>query len=198
MKDTAKTKNILIVSSMLALLAFALCGFLFWSIKVKNEELSLLANQVTRDTKTDQALRAVKIALDTNKGPIVLVNSFFVPKDGVVDFINMIDLLGKESGTTLSIGGVSTEQDPSVAKDFNETLKLHLETTGTWQQTYYFIQALEALPYRVTLDQVTMSLTSATDKMFFQNASTAEARARVPGSDERWKGSFDITVLKLK
>jgi len=198
MKDAGKTKNILITFAAFASIVFAMYGFLFWSIKEKNEQISQLTNEANRNTQTDTALRGIKSALNNNKNSVVQVDSYFIPKEGVVDFINTLDTLGKESGTTLVIGAVSTEEDRTEANSFKETLKLRLETSGSWQETYYFLSKLESLPYHISINQTTFSLTSATDRMSFVNASTTDATKRVQGSDEYWKGSFDITVLKLK
>lgn len=198
MKDTRKIKNILVISSILAIVAFMIYGFLFWSIKGKNEQISQLSNEAGRNVQTDTALRGIKATLESNESSIAQVDSYFIPQEGVVDFINTLDGLGKESGVSLIISTVSAEEDKTDIHSFKETLTFHLEATGSWSETYYFLSRLESLPYYIGINQVSFSLTSATDRMSFANASTTNAITRVRGNDEYWKGSFDITALKLK
>jgi hypothetical protein len=198
MKDFQKTKNVMTISIALAVVSFTIYGFLFWDIKVKNEQISSLVNDANQFSNKDHALRLVKISLEQNKNLIDQLDSYFIPSDGVVGFISSIESLGKESGVELVVTSVETLSDPKNTKDFKEALHLRLETMGSWKGTFYFLSVLENLPYQVDVSQVTFGLTGATDKVAFDSSPGAIARTRQPSKEERWHGTYDVTVLKLK
>ncbi len=198
MKDAIKTKKILIASAIAALVAFVLLGSFFWVIKTQNETIAVLASEANQSSTKDEAVRSIKVSLERNKDALRSVDSFFISKDGVVDFINSLDKLGKQYGVTLNIGEVTSEVDLKIKDDFKETLKLRLDASGSWSSVMKFLTALENLPYRIKVDQVSLGLSSASDKLLFANASSTASEVRKSGSAEEWKGSYTISILKLR
>lgn len=198
MKDALKTKKILIASAIAALLAFLLFGGLFWIIKTQNENIAILASEAHQSFAKDEAVRSIKASFEKNKEALQSIDSFFISKDGVVDFINSLDTLGKQYGVTLNIGEVTSEVDLKVKDDFKETLKLRLDASGSWNSVMNFLTALENLPFRIKVDQVSIGLASASDKLLFVNASSTGTELRKPGSKEEWKASYNISILKLR
>jgi hypothetical protein len=197
MKDAQKTKKTMIISIVLAVAAFIIYGFLFLNIKAKNEQISSLANDAQDLHSKDDVLKATKTILDQNKDLISQLDSYFIPADGVVGFISLLEGVGKYSGVDMTINSVGTEADTKAKDDIKEILRLHIETDGSWKNTFYFLSVLENLPYRIDVEQVSLGLTGATDKVLFDTKSD-KAQTRQQGKDERWHGSYDVTVVKLK
>lgn len=196
MTDSQKTKKLFWIILALAFFMFAIYGFLFWNIKVKNEKASELLNTIIESGNKDQALRSIKNSLEQNKDSLNRVDSYFVNTDGAVGFIEGLEKLASDGGVSLTIGGVNNEIDTKVKNDFKEILRLRVDVSGSWANVVSFISALETLPFRVQIETVSLGLTSAADKLAFQ--SLADTVQRKPSSDERWKASFEFTVIKLK
>lgn len=198
MKEAVKTKKILVFSIISAIVAFFLFGFLFWLIKSQNESIALLAGEVQQNSAKDDAVRSIRLLFDKNKDSLARLDSFFISKDGVVDFINSIDTLGKKYRVNLAIGEVTSEIDQKIKDDFKETLKLRLDASGSWGNVIDFLTALENLPYKIKVDQVSVGLSSASDKLLFANASSTNPEVRKPGDKEEWKATYTISIIKLR
>jgi type II secretory pathway pseudopilin PulG len=198
MKEAVKTKKILILSIISAIIVFSLSGFSFWQIKKQNESIALLASEAQQSTAKDEAVRSIRLLFDKNKESLTSLDSFFISKDGVVDFINSIDLLGKKFRVDLAIGEVTSEIDQKIKDDFKETIKLRLDASGSWGDVIDFLTALENLPYKIKVDQVSVGLSSASDKLLFTNASSTSIEIRKPGDKEEWKATYTISILKLR
>ena len=193
MKNFSNTQKILVITIVLAMVSLGLYGFLFWQVRSENQEASQLLGEAEQDVEKEKTLRAAKISLEKNKQFIEKIDTYFVPKDGVVGFIQELETIGKQTGVSLTIGGVTAESDQRTKDDFKETLRIRLETSGSWEKTFYFLSVLESLPYRAQVEQIALSLYGASDKLLFGTETK-----RVRGKDEVWKGVFEITVLKLK
>ena len=79
----------------------------------------------------------------------------------------MIDFLGVEDG------GENVLSEKNVA----EILRLRLTIEGEWDGTIQFLGFLEMMPYKVTLERVSLVYIS---------------------TKQIWNGSFNFTVFKLK
>jgi Tfp pilus assembly protein PilO len=195
MKDLSRTKKILIVCILLNVLVFGAYAFLYIDIKSKNVRVSELLTEAENDMQKDASLRAIKTSLNENKEFISQIDSYFVPKNGVPDFIDTLEKLGKESEIALSIGSVSVEEGKN-KNDFKDALHLHVDTIGSWQNIYYFLSVLESLPYRIQFDQVSVTLSAASESILFGVGPVSGARQK--SANESWKGTFDIIVYKLR
>lgn len=185
MKNFSKTKKLLILCIVLNLVVWTAYGVIFWQIKSQNEKISLLVNEAELDTKKEEDLRLTKASLNENKDSISRIDSYFIPKDGVVDFINSLESLGKQSGTSLVIGSVSVESETKIKENFKEVLRLKVQAIGSWKNVMHFLSILENLPYQVDLQQADFKL-------------SVSAEGSSGGGVPQWEGDFEFTLLKLK
>lgn len=192
MKQIPLTKKVLILCIVLNVVIFVVYGFLYYDIGSQNKKASVLLGQVNSDMQKNDTLRAIKVSLNQNKDFISQIDSFFIAPDGVVNFISLLESLGKKAGVKLSIGSVSVVPEGG-AKDFKENLSLRLDMSGSWENIYYFLSLLQNQPYRIMFDNASVSLEGAADAIKFTDKGTA----RVRGQNEVWKGAFSIRVLKL-
>lgn len=192
MKQIPFTKKVLILCIVLNVVIFVVYGFLYYDIGSQNKKASVLLGQVNSDMQKNDTLRAIKVSLNQNKDFISQIDSFFIAPDGVVNFISLLESLGKKAGVKLSIGSVSVVPEGG-AKDFKENLSLRLDMSGSWENIYYFLSLLQNQPYRIMFDNASVSLEGAADAIKFTDKGTA----RVRGQNEVWKGAFSIRVLKL-
>lgn len=197
MKNISSTKNILVIVIAINICVIAAYGFVFWRIYTDGRNTSDLVNQASLDFQKNEMLRSAKTALAENHDFLSKIDSYFVAPDGVVPFIDRVESLGKQYGIQVSIGSVAVESDPKVKNDFKETLHLKVETVGSWSNIVQFLGALESLPYRISFDQVVFGLTDAADKLSFAGISSIDTK-RARTSSEKWKATFDISLLKLK
>jgi hypothetical protein len=186
-----KTKKNIIMAIIINLIIWSAVVFIAWDIKLINRQIVSSLASSEKDLKKDESLRTIKKSLADNAELIGKINSYFVTPDEVVSFIELIENLGKESGVSLSIGSVTTGPDSKNKDDFKEVMKLRLETLGTWRDTYQFLSIIENLPYKETVEQVSLNLNLPVNELYFDFVSDEDV-SRV------WRGYFEIALLKIK
>jgi hypothetical protein len=190
MNKLTNTKKILITCIVLNVLIFASYGFLLWGIYAKANLASNLVTEAAEDVEKDRTLRLIKASLAENEDFLSHVDSFFIPADGVVDFISLLEQLGVESGVELSIGSVSIDSESESAS--KEVLSLNIQTEGSWQDTFTFLSLLENLPYRIEFVNTALRLFGATESILFSGSQ------RTLASEEVWQGTYQVSVHKLR
>lgn len=195
MKTLTNSKKILFILIGLNVAVFAFYGLIYFKIKSNDKASTLYAVTAATDSAKDESLRAMKTSLSQNQDFFAQADSFFIPSDGVVDFINQLEALGKLAHVSLSVASVNVPDQMSTQNaDFKQPLGLQIDTQGSWKNTYDFLSILENLPYVVQLNSVTFTLSSAAESILFNGG----PEPRMAGTDEMWKGTFGLTVLKLK
>jgi Tfp pilus assembly protein PilO len=190
MTTFASIKKVFLFVIILNVIGFAAYGFLFWRIKVKNENVISLVSGAETDLKKEEFLRVAKFSLEENKENVAMLDTYFVDRGGAPNFIEQVEDLGRDAGVFLTIGLVDVEADSANKNDYKELLKLRVEASGKWQNVLTFLSMIENLPYKVSLDQFSLSVDGVRSALFFGNENKE--------TDITWKGYFEFSVLKLK
>jgi Tfp pilus assembly protein PilO len=188
MNATKGIKKILTTGLVLNIVVWGLYSVVFWQIRAQTQNVSVLSSEAENETKKDETLRIIKTSLSESGNDILLLDSYFVSQEEVDDFIGSMETLGKDMGVNLSVGSVAVEPDKG-KDDFKEFLRLKVGINGPWANVIDFLSALENLPYKVRLDQVSVSLGSDAGQ---------SSSAGTKGSPSRWQAEFEFVALKLK
>src|SRR3990167_2608633 len=119
---SSNTKRVLIIAALLATFSLGLYGFLFWGVKAKNEMASTLLSEAQSDIEQNEILRSIRTSFAEHEKDIAQLDSYFVARDGVADFIAVVEAESTRAGVKISIGAVSAEGDPNINDDFKEML----------------------------------------------------------------------------
>jgi Tfp pilus assembly protein PilO len=171
----SNTQKKLIIVLLVAIMSIVFyCGF-FIVIKNKNNQISILKNQVDIEIRKDQRLHSVKqLMMDLNE-EINKINSRFVSNDGVVKLLEDLESLGKVSGASIGVNSVSVESN----KDTNlpyELLKIEFVSRGSWRSVVQTISLLETISLGINIERMQLE--------------------RLPKSNS-WQMNASFTVLKL-
>ena len=178
MNAFGKMKQWILVLAFLNLAALALCVFLFLEVKKKNERVSVLVNEISLRSKQDSAFRSVKAVVGETADLREKVNSYFVGRDGVSTFLELVESIGRESGADVSIKSVDLLASPDSTA--HATLSLSVESIGAWGIQLQFLSLVELLPFEVRVDRVSFSETVEKENGF-----------------PVWVGAISFKVLKL-
>jgi hypothetical protein len=192
MKDISHTKKVLLITIALTLASSLIYGFLFLAVKSKNEKISAFLNEADADLKKDETLRSIKITLEDYEEEVAKLDTYFISHEGTSEFIESLESLGEKAGVALTIASVALEQDTRVKNDFKEVLRIRMETSGSWANTFTFLSIIENMPMSVRVENAAVLLFTASDDLSFNGGD------RVRSEGEYWKGSFEITAAKLK
>lgn len=188
MEHSSKTKQVLLTAIVLVIVASVAYIIFFINIKEKNNNVSALTNEVDSVLQKEIKLRSVKYLIKDIQDDIVKLDSHFVADDEIINFIEMIEDLGVESGAKVEVTNVSIDVVDEKVVDKNkidESLNLDFKIEGRFVEMFHFLSMFEKLPFKINILRTNFEKTPD-DKMQFDETL------------EPWNGFFSITVVKLK
>lgn len=148
----------------------------FMVIKNKNNQISILQNQVDIEVRKDQRLHSVKLLISDLNKELDTVDTYFVSSSGVVDFLERLEALGSVSGVTVGVNSVSVDESEDSGLPY-ELLKIEFAARGTWSAIVQLISLLETFPLGITIERMQLE--------------------QIPNSIS-WQLNTSFSVLKLK
>lgn len=184
------TKKVFIAVLFFSLVVIGSYCYLWVKIVQKNQNVGTLLGEVA-------ALNAEKDLSSYVKERIVETTSmreklagYFIPKDGVVPFLNKIQALGAENNLEFKVDSVAIEDEVSAPDSF-ENVKLNIEVEGTWADLYRFTTLTELMPLRVFADRVNLEMVPL-------EVSGTFGKKKLSETNPLWQGKISLRVLKLK
>jgi len=182
----SRTKKLLILGVFLTIAALAIYYVTFSSIKSKNENISAILNDLALETKKETLLKSIKsVAIDSAPARKKM-ESYFIGQDEIVKFLDFLGSLGKMSGAELEINNLGLEERAPTPAEAYQLLKLNIEAKGSFRSVYHFLTLLESVPFQINFAGVEM-----------RTADTGVNGSKAK-KNSAWKGSFNISVFKLK
>ena len=188
MKDNKHLKKILVLPILFVLIVTGAVIFVFLNIKNKNEHISDLRNDLTFQITKQQNMISMDKIVEKANPEISLIDNSIISKDGDVAFIENLEEKARNNGLTIEIESLSFDDSPQVASSSVTTLKVRANTKGSWSGTYKFLAQVEALPFRVKINN--FSFVNSSDETVF-------SRKKV-SNPVGWQSRFEISVLKYK
>ncbi len=117
------------------------------------EELPALHTEV--ETLSIQASRLINLRkiVNTTSDDLLVLQSFFVAKDGALDFVKYIENMAISSGLVFRIDTVDELSDPALTRLNKSTLKMSIRVTGTLKRVTLFLSLIESLPYNIKIQR---------------------------------------------
>ncbi len=187
MRGLRSFKIILIVMAICSFSIFVADYFLFRDIKIKNEHISSLENDLSLQDKRQEYLVSTQKLVKSVEQDIANINNSIIPKQNDVKFIEGIETMAKDNNLKIEINSLFTQND-EVASTTATILSMKVKTTGGWSGTYKFLAEIESLPFKIKIGNMTMY----SSNIGGDGAVVAKKTASV------WEGSFDIKVLEYK
>jgi len=166
-----KIRKLFIIALSLNILFVAGYAFVFIQVKHKTEQSALSIQALEESVSTEKNLQFLKGLIKETEDEREKIKSYFVDNEGVVGFIEEIERLGNIADIFLELKAVGIEGDAG-----DRALRLTLHTSGTFQNTYYFLTLVEHMPHKLEF--------------------TGAGMARLPQSGV-WEGNFEMSVLSF-
>jgi Tfp pilus assembly protein PilO len=163
---------LIIVCNIAALVGYYL---LFQYIKTQSVLAASLSNVIDLGQQKNSHLNALRSVVKDTEGKYQQLVTLFLPSDLAISFIEQIETLGKNSGLVLKTNSISSAVDTDTAKIF----QMQIETTGSWNNTMYFLNQLENLPYNIYVRGLSLSKQSGVNE-----------------KNSLWSAKFDISVTE--
>ena len=145
----------LLLTLLLNIGAVLVLAFLFSEVKAANERISSLSNDIELRSKQEGALRSVKDIVAETAVVRQELDTYFIEKEGVVAFLELLESVGRSAGTAVTIQVV--EKRPLEGSEALEELHIKLDAVGSWEGVVQFLGLLEYLPYEAGVGQLVIS-----------------------------------------
>ena len=188
MYKSASFKKILITLSIIILIIFASYHFIFLDIKSKNENISLLSQELASQSNKQDYLISTQKMLESINSDITNINKSIVAKGGDVAFIENLESIAKSNGLVINIDTLVFEDEKKLSSAGLTVFKIRAKTRGTWAGTYGLLSQLESLPFKIKINKFAV---------LAETSDTFDAKKLKP-ANVMWQGSFEIVVLKYK
>ena len=176
MKTNLPTKKILGTVIILNVVALTAYFYVFSFIKSKNESTSVSENVLSSQISRESELKLVGASLKRTEKERALIESYFVQegKGEIADFVEVVESMSRLAGVSMSVSSIllKNQEEDNVVEELN----LGLEVKGSWAKTVYFLEFLEALPYKLSFN-----------RFYIEKIEDSSL----------WESTFNISVLKL-
>lgn len=179
-----KLSKVTILVIIIFVIDAALAGVyyqLFGVVRAKNERIATIEDNIKTIADKDANLKSIKgLVVDTEESRAA-INTFVIPQNGEVDFLEDIERLARQTSVDLSIVTVEERDEVLETSSSLDSLHLHLEARGTWPAVFQFLRLMELLPLRSVVGDTQVEFLAAEKK-----------------SDAKWRVSMKIGVLKIQ
>ncbi len=154
-------------------------GFVFVFLKTetyieKIAELSVgVRDQDIRSTQAQKLVSILKHTTDTQNA----LKAFIVTESSIVEVIEKLESLGTRTGVSVNISSLSADDTGVLGR-----VRGRVETRGTWSSVLTYMNAIESLPYKISISNISLKRDPSTEK------------GKVP----TWGMTFSIELLKIK
>ncbi len=206
----SNTGTLVTIMLLAVILMAGIYYYFFNTLRKEVESSSSLANDTATLAVEENNLDSLRSTFSNTGNDQEKINSYFVQKDGAVDFINSIENLASSAHLVGKTDSVNTT-DMTPPSPMYELLHLTFSTRGSWRNTYYFLSLLESLPYNISIRQVGMHSAGDTtidvlpvltpDLSASSSSSTVLTVVPIvtrPKPGSVWETNYDFTVVKLK
>lgn len=174
-KSKKKTTGVLVGVIILNLLLVGAYVYAFYSVKVKNEEASLVSEELEEYLSKEGDINVLRKIVKDKKDDREKLETYFVARDDIPEFARKIESLGGMSGVKLAIVGLSTQED---------VLSFDLSSQGSFKDTLHLISLIESLPFKVDITKAYLDM----------------GEAEIPeedggGSRIVWEGNFNVELV---
>lgn len=184
-----KSKKTFITILVFAAVSWIVFFVLVWRFDATTNLITELAQEELIESRKEASISLIQKTLEDSAEDREKINSYLVTEDTVVDFIQVVESLGRDAGVGLDVNLVSFEEvsvgeDPKAEK-VETKLLIQMVSNGNWQNTFQFIALLENLPYKIS----------------FQKLGLILQEIQIEGEEgtiREWRGDYEIHVVTNK
>lgn len=177
------TKRLLYFIAGLNILVLLLCLSLFLLNKKKNDSITQIIDEIQEEYVKIEEAGAIKDLLKDTKEDRERINTYFVSKDGVVDFIERIENLGDYADISLVLNSVDISSGES------PTLSMSVSAVGDWEDVLYFLALVESMPVNMSINSARLTKAATLE--------TGAKKRKGAKANKAWNGSFSFRVYSF-
>ncbi len=183
MKNIKLYIGLLLISA--GALVVAICAYAYmYNDTISHTEHAIAARSAVSDeVRREQQSKDILTLASSTAASREAVKHFFVPTDDAVTFIQAVESIGSASGASLSIQSIAAVPSGPTKPGTIGTITAHITMSGSWTTIMKALELFENLPYRSSIDRLSLSTSVAPD--------------RAGQAVHSWSAGFDITAPTL-
>lgn len=151
--------RITFLSLLLLLLSAALIVSL-WSLRGIGLEAARLNAEADALSGNDSWTMGVRQIQSESAGDLKTLEEAKLSRTELVSLIETLEQAGKSMGLKVSFSSITAEGELSSSTP--QTLKIVVDTEGTWRGSLAFVRLLQSLPTKASIETLTLSLSNQT------------------------------------
>ncbi len=148
------TKIRLALLSTVALAFCLLLVYVFINIRAENRETAQLSSLTAQSEQEEAATSAIRELRSSAGAEIEAFEQLTLSNERLVPLIESIENMGRALKLSLKIASVEKQDGGEGAP---QIIRMVVEAEGGWSGTFSLLRGIEALPYRVMIDSVSLS-----------------------------------------
>ncbi len=194
MNTDTKAKKVFFISLAASILIVGAYWYTFVKILRENIQVAALSSSIQALTKQRDVLASLSDRVKSTEDDRSKIDGYFIPRDGVVVFLNKLQSLADENGLDMAVNSVAIEDSP-LSPDIFEVVDVSFTGIGEWSNVYRFVSLINLMPLKIFVDGVDLewssdSAASANGLVFSKKKGSA--------THPLWKAVVDLRVMKLK
>ena len=177
MKHTHSHIPLLIFAIIIVLLVTALYGYMFQATSVSVDKALLSMSAVAAEESDNSQTKTFLVMASSTETNRDKLSSRFVSSEDIVSFITVVEAMGPESGSSLSITSIDADPLTGAVPGTLGHARAHIDAHGSWGSVMRLLALAENMPYAVSVSHV--RLNNSGDNAKVQSA---------------WSVAFDIQV----
>ena len=122
----------------------------FYLVKSTSEKSSALRDSIELANRKETRILSTKNILITTEKERAKLDNYFIEESSVVSFIERLESLGRLSGAKITLTSVDTD------KKRKNVLRVDLKASGKFENVYYLLSLIEALPFEINVNRFVM------------------------------------------
>ena len=157
--STTSTKSLLVFSTLLILVALLGVGYELYAIQSKSQATNDLAVQAGAGAAGEKLVADLKSLQVEHAADIQALDAVALKRENLASFLDLVERTGTAVGVKSNIESVSVDQNKS-ASTTESRVHVTVTSDGSWPQALMYVHAIESLPYRISVDNVTLGLSN--------------------------------------
>jgi len=144
------------LSIAFVVLVASLGAFLYIDGQVHNEtkETTATFDKVAKEQTAITKEQSVASVFSSTALARALIQTYLIPDNNTVYFIEEIEGVAKQSGTNVSIASISADDLTSASAGTIGRIQAHISINGPWTGAMRALHIIEDMPYALTIDNV--------------------------------------------
>ena len=155
---------LLILAVVVTIFVASIYGYLYYKINVSEQKISDYQYVIESAKLAKEREKSFLDRYTSTASKWSSLQNFFVHSDKVVNFIEVIESLSDQSKSTVTIFSIDADNLDNAPVGKEGSIKMKINAKGSWISVMRALSLTEALPYKVSINNVRLNVTNEDSK----------------------------------